>query len=669
MKSTLLLILGVSFSCAGMQRMKEEQETYEKKKEESSVFTHIGGIQSLCSAKKDGREIVIVGHMRCEEFDYGPLSGGDLQAKKLLLPFLTFWSTLEEPTAFITFDSESTCKGHAERFQQRQADVGFYLPLHAEINAFGHSTQYRHGNLHILPKPTLLHDKTIIWDVSLVFTMKLFPLLAKKAQLPVQDIYNLKRHIEAMSSVAKKKFFGNNGPFERFKTEAQKLISSFDSTHFTLNDYKEILEHMIALSGQLRDKSTNSFLSQQLKRTIKQLNKQYAEVISYLGIYGISNPTTSLFDALFRIIGSNLEIEDSVTEFIQNMYIPIFEALGFHRLASILMTANQYTQVVLLYDHDKAYELVSFLAACGYDIDAHGCLPQIQPGDHYTIQQSPFSQQEGVAFLQRRFGATPQLPLSPIAESPSKGYTNCHQEGTSNEALPFLQETTDEQMHHEERSYILPEERICSQCSIPSKTIMATSCSFTCLTSQVLLTQSKTLRKLLAKKERSQEEQALLARLGSLCYLRALTLAPISRTTTLPFPLKDTLTALARIKGELQENTSWQRALSIADTLHISLDQLELFLKVYQTIEEQRLKAILQRHKTRSRSTQNITEVFDQKNTLRTLQEVQYQGLIHRFGLETNYNAVWYPRLYYTLMQMTAQTPEQSLSALGITKK
>lgn len=636
----------------------------------------VGGVQALVSATKNGTEIVIISYAPSEDFTSNALSRGDRQAKDWVIPQLEMWSNLEIPTALITFSSENVCKDHAKRLQKGRGKKEFHMPLHAEINALGVLSAYKHGNLHILRKPHLLKYEDALWDVTIIFTLQLFPHLAQKAKLPLTDVRKLTQFLATQAPSDQKRFFGEEGSFSRFKQEARKTLSKLGEGLFTIDEYFDLIEETIKEAEALYEETTNRFLKKELTTALNRLKTSRSEIRSYLGTYGITNYTTTLFEALCIIITHRREITATTLKFTKEFYAPVVDTLNLCKYAAVITTTNTYKQVVLLFSQDKAHDLVAFLAASGFTIEAQGRLPVIRQGDRHTLLATPFSKLDALSFLQSRFGGSALVKIPEIAkDSPIAQLTY-----TRTSALSLFEGTS---TAVEEPTYSYDKDELCCRyCPHrveKSQAQIGDTCSYHCLLRHLFLKRGA-LKKLLLKQGLSKqglsgEEQAVLSHLGALCYLRSCTLSPLVLCSTPSFSLTKTIQLLTTILEQGKHDQAWVRACALAQRCHIDVKQLRAFCTSYQEGIKEHRQAVKE-YKAAVKKVTNklfmpVLPAFDPKEVLAQEQISQCEALDTVFLLEKKQDPQWYPRVHYTLMHTLGFVPTELSKALmvKVTKK
>ena len=668
MNYTFLYLSLATLSCSAM----EEATLTKELTNQMHKLDIIGGIQSLCSAKKDNKEIVIIGYARSEEFVTNPLSQGDAQAKDWIIPQLEQWSTLETPTALITFDSKKACEDHMKKHEESAHNKSINMPLHAEINTLAALTNYKLRNLHIIPITVLVdYDKTM-WNVSPLFNARLFSHLARQSNIPHSDAHSLNKTIKSFSTIEQKRYFSKSGSFSLFKKAARKTLISSSDDVCTIEKYFKILNHMTKETEDLLDQTNSRFLKKELTRAINRLKRTHAKATSYLNAYGITDDKTGLMDALFAIITHNRELITTLHTFTREIYEPICEAIDLYKHASIVNTTNTYKQVVILLSYENTHDLIAFLDASGFSIEAKGYLPVMRQGNTYQLSNSPFTKIDALSFLQSRFGGSSFLTVPKI--SPDSPIAKLLKTSTNTMASSILSLFTEEKSTPlEEPTFTYEKEsitcRFCSQAVEKKETQPFNTCSFHCLTKQLFLKKAKSLKKILSKKEHNEDEDAILNHLGALCYLRSYTLSPLALTPISGFPLKKTVQLLTKLIKKTNYDQTWTRTLAIAKKIHIDSEQLLTFCKKYQDhITKHRASMKKYKSTITNKNFMPPLPVFDPEEILAKAQEAQHNNLDSVFLLEKQ-NTAWYPRIYSALMNTLKFNPSQLAKALTIIVK
>lgn len=631
---------------------------------------NIGGIQSLCTAKKGDSEICLIGHVFCETCEVGPLSCAEREVKATLSSALAAWSRADQPVTLITFDTRLNCQKALEMLQTDHAPT-FHAPLRNAMNAFAAQNQFQHENLKVVSAPPLEDFENFQYDPSYIFGLETFPTLASKANFTFHDIRNTDVELAQATAYARRKFFQRNDCFEGFTKAVQELVTSRDvqKPFLTIEGYFKVLEYALQHAKTYLKTLPSQGIKKQIKGLILHLELAQQNSKSYFAAYGITSHQT-VVDALLEVIKKRQTINESITEFIQELLRPLmfYRELATH--ATIYEHAQKNPRLVVVYSHNAMHELLTLLKDSGYSITHKGNVPKITQNSVIALHQSPFSSAEISSYLETRFALTPQK-----AEPLSAAFAAFQEPGESKETLgAFLSKIAHASSSPEKTSTDTPLEEFTallddlalSSCSICKKTLYLAApleenfCSQACLITKELTQRCPDLVALLRKKKGAQN-MLVRNQLSALCYLWFIALSPQVRTVDnewYKIDFKKLLSQLEALELDQKTGSTWPTVLVFAQALGIDPSLLKVFIKHYQAAKERYTRTLIThaKHRAKKGAPQERTPVFDDEEVILRSQQELYHNLRQFFTNTQRFGGIFFAQFYYALIERL--TPE-----------
>ncbi len=667
-RSLLSLTLLVTSLCSAMDKVKQQTGLGALPEVCRKAFRRpqFGGIQGLAVLRKGNETICIIDYDRAGN-DYdgvhtmtlpvgGVYTASEEASKALLLPFLNEWASAKEPVALVQEDLLPTSSHLKALYLQlpqvaAQRSVPLKTVLHF-LTCLCDNNRYK--NLHLVDAEEVLSIPHYDNPMSFFMRGDFFAKVAQQAGLSHDNFIKLDR-IHIKSKEKQVAFFKKDGPFDRFVTSLQENATQPTTS---IEQGLQTLQLLQQRTETLLTKTTNDALRAEAQKVSKMLTQALQDIPSYCASYCSEWKQLSHLEFLLTIIRTKKNFTKAFQEYKKVFKLPLFSYLQLRFYASIIETARTYKQVVNI--SNIAADDLDFYKKAGYSIEHKG--RKVLTAEQVVLQQSPFSPYEVHTFLSSLFPKGKQLTsqgINPIKMFMIEGFEvplHTYQAHPAME-VKYLNPKTGE-VSTKPVVNTTPLECLMCQSKVPAFKALALfpkkqcTCTLAC-TQRRFLSKSKSLKRLLKKKELTPDEMLTLQHSASLCFLQYVSLGPTSTTAHGSYyelnhqQLSTLLGNLAKI-----QDPTWQKAFNLASSLGIFRPELITFNKKFMDRKQSYNTHILEHAKRKTYDDLSLEEApeFDPKGDLARFQRKQYRDLRQLFGCNGTSPDLTYSRFYYHLM-------------------